>query len=454
MAGVNMSEFYSAVCADHDLEINPHVEEVLKKTTVTGRVTIKLPGNIRWRNVQRLDDDDVLALSKCLRSNKSVTGLDVRYNNITDKGVGHLAGLLQDDSSSLRSLDLVFNDIRGDGTEVLAKSLQSNSALLSLRLSNNKIERRGAMHLASMLQVNSTLRELELADCDLDAQGVIALAVALRSNETLVSVDLSRALLFSLQEEWAVHVSEMLAVNGGLLELHLGKMGMSDAGMERLSAGLRLNGSLRYLDLRCNRVTRDGVRHLAELLKLSRTLEVVDLSFNRIEDEGAGYLSEGVAWPGCVLRELSVSSNHMGTEGLLSLAQAVRASTTLSHLYIWGNRLEEPVCQVFAEMIASGRLPPDRTDVSAYEVDGRTFLAEAFPGLRRRRFGADGDSSPSEASICCRDQTCELNNHLKRLYRRLEVTSVSEGQLKVNSRFKMSYLTRWFITSEDLNRVT
>lgn len=52
------------------------------------------------------------------------------------------------------------------------------------------------------------------------------------------------------QEEWAVHASEMLAANGGLLELHLGKMGMGDAGMERLSAGLRLNGSLRYLDLR------------------------------------------------------------------------------------------------------------------------------------------------------------------------------------------------------------
>ncbi|KAL6097525.1 lrrc34 [Pungitius sinensis] len=393
MAGVNMSELYSAVCADHEIEINPHVVEVLEKTTVTGGVTIKLPGNSRRRHVQRLDDDDVLALSKCLRNNKSVTGLDVRYNNITDKGVGHLVDLLQDGSSSLRSLDLVFNDIRGDGAEVLAKSLQCNSTLLSLRLSYNKIERRGATHLASMLQVNSTLRELELADCDLDTRGVIALAVALRSNETLLSVDLSRALLFSLQEEWTVHVSEMLAANGGLLELHLGAMGMSDAGMERLSAGLRLNARLRYLDLRCNRVTCDGVRHLAQLLKHSRTLEVLDLSSNRIEDEGAAYLSEGVAWPGCVLKELSVSSNHMGPPGLLSLAQALRASSTLSHLYIWGNCLEEPACQVFGEMMASGRLPPDRTDVSAYQVNGRACLAEGSHGLRRRRFGADVEAS-------------------------------------------------------------
>lgn len=83
-------------------------------------VTLKLAGNNRLRRVQRLDDKDVLALSKCLRNNTRVTGeqsglgeqrnldalqnfklffmsagLDVRYNNITDDGAGHLADLLQ-----------------------------------------------------------------------------------------------------------------------------------------------------------------------------------------------------------------------------------------------------------------------------------------------------------------------------------------------------------------------
>ncbi|XP_031706132.1 leucine-rich repeat-containing protein 34 isoform X3 [Anarrhichthys ocellatus] len=380
-----MSEFYAAVCAEHEIEINPHVLHVLEKTTGTDSVTIELRGNNRLRDVQRLDDGDVLALSKCLRSHTSWTGLDVRYNNITDEGVGHLVDLLQQDSSSLRSLDLMFNDIRGDGAEVLAKSLQCNSTLLSLRLSNNKIENRGAMQLASMLQVNSTLRELELADCDLDTQSVIAFSIVLKSNKTLRSVDVSRPLLFSHQE-WAVHVAEMLAVNSSLVELHLGKMGMTDMGMERLTRGLRLNGSLRYLDLRCNRVTRDGVCHLADLLKKNRTLEVVDLSSNRIEDEGAAYLSEAVAWLGCVLRELSVRSNNIRTEGLLSLAHALKVNTTLDHVYIWGNHLEEPVFQVFRELIASGRLPPEQTDVSAYEVDGRVFLAEVFHSLRRRYY--------------------------------------------------------------------
>ncbi|XP_056289692.1 leucine-rich repeat-containing protein 34 isoform X4 [Pseudoliparis swirei] len=422
-----MSELYVAFCAEHVMDINPRVLQALEKTAATDSVTIKLPGSHNLRDAERLSDGDALALSKCLRGNKTVTALDVRYNNITDAGVAHLADLLQEDDSSLLSLDLMFNDIQSDGAELLAKGLKCNSTLLSLRLSNNKIESRGAMHLARMLQVNSTLRELELADCHLDTQSVIALAVVLRANQTLRSVDISRPLLFSLQvgtqraaastfrnsrwcspqEEWAVHVSEMLVVNVGLVELHLGKVGLSDAGVERLSGGLRLNGGLRYLDLRCNRVTRDGVRHLADLLQHHPSLEVVDLSSNRIEDEGAVFLSEAVAGRSSVLRELSVRSNTIRTEGLLSLARAMAASTTLDHLYIWGNHLEEPVCQVtcptgpapspvrhvfnppapppqaFGELMASGRLPAEQTDVSPYEVDGRALLAEASHSLRR-----------------------------------------------------------------------
>ncbi|XP_056155494.1 leucine-rich repeat-containing protein 34 [Lampris incognitus] len=275
------------------------------------------------------------------------------------------------------------NDIQTDGAEALAKSLHHNSVLVSLRLNGNKIGNKGAMSIASMLQINNTLQELDLADCDLGTQGVVALAIVLNSNKSLHSINISRPLLFSHQEETIVHMSHMLSVNSTLRELHLGKMALTDSGMERLAEGLHVNHSLRYLDLRCNRVTRDGAQCLAEVLKRSVTLEVIDLSSNRIEDEGAVYLSEAIAWPACRLQALSITSNNIGGEGLVSLAKALQINRTLTHLYIWGNRLEEPVCQGFRELLASGRLPADNTDVSAYEVDGRVYLAEAPHSLRR-----------------------------------------------------------------------
>ncbi|KAM4605968.1 leucine-rich repeat-containing protein 34-like [Polymixia lowei] len=367
---------------------------------VRREVTLKLTGNDRLRRVQKLNDRDIHALSRCLRNSTCVTGLDVRYNNITDEGARHLADLLQE-NSALCSLDLMGNDILTDGAEVLAKSLHRNNVLLSLRLSGNKIGNRGAMFFASMLQMNTTLQELDLADCDLGTQSVIAFAIVLNSNTSLRSLNISRPLLFSHQEELSVHMSRMLSVSQTLTELHLGKMSMTDSGMERLSEGLRFNHSLRQLDLRCNRVTRDGVRSLAEVLKQNATLEILDLSSNRMEDDGAVYLSEAVARPTCGLRALSITSNNIGSLGLVSLAEAMKGNGALTHIYIWGNHLEEPVCQAFRDLTASGRLPAAHTDVSAYEVDGRVYLAEVFRGLRRHYYRTPSygrDTRPAAAA--------------------------------------------------------
>lgn len=43
---------------------------------------------------------------------------------------------------------------------------------------------------------------------------------------------------------------------------------------------------------------------------------------------------------------LSVSWNNIRTDGLLALAQAVKVNPSRTQINIWGNYLEEPVCQV------------------------------------------------------------------------------------------------------------
>ncbi|KAL1006543.1 hypothetical protein UPYG_G00073640 [Umbra pygmaea] len=384
--GTCMTDVYSSVCKELKLQTNPYIAEVLQETGgKTGDITLKLTGNDRVRKVTKLTNEDVLALSRILKDNDSVTGLDLRYNCIADEGAVHLAELLKE-NVYLRSLDLMCNDIQLEGAEYLAKSLTTNKSLLSLRMSGNKIGNRGAMHLASMVQLNTTLQELDMADSDMGTHSVIAFAIALSNNKSLRSVNISGPLLFSNMEETTVHLSRMLLVNQSLRELHLGKMGMTDFGVERLTEALKTNYSLKYLDLRCNRVTRDGARSLAEVLKNNGTLEILDLASNRIEDDGAIYLSQAIVLPTCNLKALSIPSNNIATAGLVSLCEAMQANGTLTHIYIWGNRLEEPVCQAFSELLSRGRLLPEHIDVSVYEVDGCVCLAEVFHGLRRHYY--------------------------------------------------------------------
>ncbi|XP_053467950.1 leucine-rich repeat-containing protein 34 isoform X1 [Ictalurus furcatus] len=382
----SLNNLYSSICSDLQLSPNTYISQELKETKKCDRdVSLKLRGNNRLKQVFRLTDEDVKALSKTLRNNLHVKALDLRYNKISDEGAVHLADLIQE-NVALQELDLMCNSIEAGGAERIAKSLHHNTTLKKLRMTGNKIGNKGAMHFASMLQINTALEELDVSDCDLDTQSLITFAIVLSSNRSLVSIDVSRPLLFSLQNETTVHTAHMLEVNRSLKELHMGKHSMTDCGVQRLCEALISNHSLRYLDLRCNRITRDGARCLARLLRNNDTMQILDLSFNRIEDDGAVYLSDAISLKHTKLRALSIQSNNVSTTGLLSLREAINANPHLTHIYIWGNRLEEPVCEAFSQLISSSRLSEQHTDVTPYTADGRVHLAEVSNGLRRHYY--------------------------------------------------------------------
>ncbi|XP_007252411.4 leucine-rich repeat-containing protein 34 [Astyanax mexicanus] len=415
-AGLVMGDLkgvYLSVCDDLQLDPNPCVSRVLTEAhSCSSGISLRLRGNERRSGVNRLSDTDLLLLSKTLRNEGSVKAVDLRYNRIADEGAGHLADLLQE-NEALESLDLMCNDIEVQGAERLAKSLHQNATLKRLRMTGNKIGNKGAKHFASMLQINTSLEDLDVSDCDLGTQSLIAFAIVLNNNRNIRSINISRPLLFSLQEETTIHMARMLAVNQTLRELHMGKHGMTDSGVERLCEALMINCTLRYLDLRCNRISRDGAKCLAGVLKKNNTLEILDLSSNRIEDDGAVYLSKAIMQPHCKLRALSITSNNIATTGLVSLTKAMVSNPQLTHIYIWGNRLEEPLCVAFSQLIASGRLLKEHTDVFPYEVDGHFYLAEVFHGLRRHyywtpSYSQDGDPASNAALALNTSQCLEL----------------------------------------------
>ncbi|XP_066050009.1 leucine-rich repeat-containing protein 34 [Chamaea fasciata] len=383
---------YVQACQDLSQPENPFIARVLQEADKndeisTKGITIKLAGNNHLVPVSRVTDDDLGALVSVLDQAAFVTGLDLAYNLLTDAGAQTIATFLQE-NSSLQYLNLMFNDIGTSGAELIAEALHSNHSLVHLRMTGNKIGNQGGMFFASMLRINSTLEKLDLGDCDVGLQCLIATSIALTQNKSLKAINLNRPLLSSQQEETTVHVARMLRSNSSLVELHLGKHGMKNFGVERLCEALYRNSTLRYLDLSCNNITYDGVKFLGELLKMNKTLKILDLGANRIEDKGAIYLSEALATRNMTLQALSVVSNSITDGGLVALAQAMRANTTLSHIYIWGNKIDRNACVAFRELIEMGRLELGCTDVVPYEVDGEVFLAELSHGLGKHRYWA------------------------------------------------------------------
>ncbi|NXU89093.1 LRC34 protein, partial [Xiphorhynchus elegans] len=384
---------YVRACQNVGQPENPFVAHVLQEADKTDEIrstkgiTLKIAGNNHPVPVQRVTDDDLGVLASVLCHAVFVKDLDLSYNLLTDAGAKTMATFLQE-NSSLQYLNLMFNDIGTSGAELIAGALYRNRSLVYLRMTGNKIGNQGGMFFASMLQMNPTLEKLDLGDCDLGLQCLIAIATALSQNKSLKAINLNRPLLFSQQEETTVHIARMLKNNSSLVELHLSKHEMKNFGVERLCEALYQNSSLRYLDLSCNNITCDGVKFLGELLKHNQALVILDLRANRIEDDGALYLSEALSLHNRTLQALSVVSCNISGKGLTALSHAIKSNVILSYMYIWGNKFDEGACRSFSELIQTGRLKADCTDVAPYKVDGCAQLAELSHGLQRHYYWA------------------------------------------------------------------
>ncbi|XP_075058200.1 leucine-rich repeat-containing protein 34 [Mixophyes fleayi] len=382
-----LSQQYNVTCTELNQPVNPFIVEMLLQVEKPGQYTstLNICGNNHLLAGKRITDEDFLVIAHVLRQNSLITNLDLRFNNLTDNGAVHIAKFLKD-GSSLCHLNLMGNDIETDGAEHIAKALHRNDTLRSLRMTGNKIGNKGGMSFAAMLQINSSLEELDLGDCDLGIQSLIAFATVLQHCKSIKSINLNRPIFYVQQGDTAIHMSLMLKVNNTLKELHLAKHEMTDSGVERLCEGLYENSSLKYLDLSCNKITRDGVKRLAELLKTNTTLEILDLASNRMEDDGAIYLAEAIHSYNSSLKALSIVSNNITGKGLKVLADSIRTNNSVEYIYIWGNVLDEHACTAFSNLLSIGRLTASSTDVRPYIVDGRTYLAELFHGLKKHYY--------------------------------------------------------------------
>ncbi|XP_030842798.1 leucine-rich repeat-containing protein 34 isoform X1 [Strongylocentrotus purpuratus] len=388
---------YEDVCMELEVKPNPYIMKVLDKERdeqIMWELTendpkdfmdMEMPGNNHLLTDKMLQDEDAYVLLKVLANNTYVTGLDMRYNQITDKGAEHIAELLKE-TCALKRLSLMCNDLGPEGGAIIANGLQLNETLQELKLNGNKIGNKGGMALAGVLQVNTALQSLDLGDTDQDTQSMIAFTTVLNYNSTLKALCMNRPLLFSQQEETTIHFAKMLKVNSTLTELHLQKCDIKDTGAERLSEMLVENIGLKYLDLACNKIRRDGAKYLSRVLMKNTPLEVLDLGHNCIEDDGAMDLSRALTDMNTNLHTLVITSNNIKAPGLCAIASAMENNPNFNSVFIWGNHHEEDACNAFHRLIEGGNLEPEKTDVKPYVVDGQVYLSELSHGLRRQYY--------------------------------------------------------------------
>ena len=248
-----------------------------------------------------------------------------------------------------QAVDFSDDFLDDDHAAVLAEVIKTNSTLTLLNLSNSSIGDDGVAALAKAIKKNSTLTELNLSGNTIGVEGVTALSEAIKKNSTLTELNLFGG---SLHVDYVATLAEAIKTNSTLRELNLSDSGIGDDGVAALAEAIKTNSTLKELNLSYNSIDNVGVAALAEAIKTNSTLTLLNLSDSGISDDGVVALAEAIE-TNSSLTELDLSGNYgmIGNNGLVALAEAIQTNSTLRNLNLPDNGIGHDGVAALAEAI-------------------------------------------------------------------------------------------------------
>ncbi|XP_067882390.1 NACHT, LRR and PYD domains-containing protein 3-like isoform X2 [Heterodontus francisci] len=219
-------------------------------------------------------------LASALSTNRSLTDLNLNYNELGDSGVKLLSEALRNPDCKIQKLWLVGNNLTDSCIEDLASTLSTNRSLTDLDLSYNKLGDSGVKLLSEALRnPDCKIQKLELENNNLTASCIEVLASAVSTNRSLTDLDLSDN---KLGDSGVKQLSEALRnPDCKMQDLCLWGVGLTDSCAEALASALSANQSLMELKLGSNSFTDQSVPAFHRLILNCRSLEKICLGGNQ-----------------------------------------------------------------------------------------------------------------------------------------------------------------------------
>ena len=188
-------------------------------------------------------------------------------------------------------------------------------------------------------------------------------------------------------------IAGALASAPNIFEVSLGSLFIDDADIIGVSQGCVNSDGITTLILDDNRIGPEGALRLREMMRGTFSLKTLEVSHNRLVGEGAVALLESLPFAphvtslglgangihtlpdinaSCLadsqLRSLSLRDNFLGVQGTISLCNVLRATESLTALYLNGNKLGSDGLCVLLATLANSENSIKCLDISSNEI--------------------------------------------------------------------------------------
>ena len=111
-------------------------------------------------------------MADSFKKNKTIEILDLSYNKLNESGFDAFLNILQNDNTTLKELNIAYNELVSQDFKSLSKYFNSNPSLKKLDLSGNKLGPQDANDLGVTFKKLTNIEELKLNKCGISDDSV------------------------------------------------------------------------------------------------------------------------------------------------------------------------------------------------------------------------------------------------------------------------------------------
>ena len=241
-----------------DLSNNGLIEENLKELFEYLKLnkTIK----ILYLNSNNLSSSSGYYLADCFKKNTTIEILHLSHNKINESGFDSFLNILGNDNTTLKELDISYNELSFEDFNILSNYLNLNPPLKSLDISGNNLQSKAANLIGVTFKKLTNLKEIKLNDCSINEESAPQILMYLNeSNIQNLEIDSNK-----FGPMAPMLILKKIQVSNKLKYISFQKMEFQPYFVDMIIQAININTSIERVNLKQNKIKEEDLKKFAE----------------------------------------------------------------------------------------------------------------------------------------------------------------------------------------------